>query len=176
MNVLFMLVPIDLGAGEAVFLGVIAAEGRYHGGEVWRGRECNAAPAAAGADAPVPDAGLPSINRHTLSIFQVTCYHAVMSDLTKELYAYLVSHMYSVSYERRSRGYWVMSQQWWAEINRLAGPDGRPVTFPLASMLAGHDDVLFGLPVHVTADGDLPRLAGPGIPPPGKWKPVRRYA
>jgi len=97
-----------------------------------------------------------------------------MGDLARDLYAYLLSHMYSVSHERRCHGYWVMSQEWWTEIRRMAGPDGRPVTQP--QWPPGRNDALFGLPVHVTADADIPRLAGPGIPPPGNWRPVRRYA
>jgi len=96
-----------------------------------------------------------------------------MSDLSRDLYAYLLNILYSVSHERRCHGYWVMSHEWWTEIRRMADLYGYPVAQPPAR--PSGDDALFGLPVHVTADADLPRLAGPGIPPPGNWKPVRRY-
>jgi HK97 family phage major capsid protein len=93
-----------------------------------------------------------------------------MSDLTRDLYAYLMNHLYSVSHERRCHGYWVMSQEWWAEIRRMADPDGRSVVMPRFD-----DPALFGLPVWIMDEPGLPRLAGPGIPPPGNWRPVRRY-
>lgn len=153
-----------------MFLGVPPAEGFDHPGEVGRVGERLAVTAAPGADASVPAERFPSvINGHMLSIFRVTCYYPVMSDLTRDLYAYLMSHMYSVDHSLRMDGHWVMGRAWWYEICRLAAPGGQ---LPAQGCAEG---TMFGLPVYVTDTGGIPHLAGHGIPPPGEWRPVRRY-
>lgn len=96
-----------------------------------------------------------------------------MSGLTKDLHAYLISHMYSVDYSLRQNGHWVMDEAWWNEIRRLANPDGALVWCPHPQDAAM--DVLFGLPVVVSPQYGIPRLAGPGFPAMGEWYPILRY-
>ena len=92
-----------------------------------------------------------------------------MSALTRDLHAYLMSHMYSVDHNLRLQGYWVMSWPWWTEICRMASSD------TLIAPQSCAEARLFGLPVVFSRDGGIPHLAGPGIPLPGEWRPVRRY-
>lgn len=92
-----------------------------------------------------------------------------MSDLTRDLHAYLMAHMYSVDHNLRINGHWVISWPWWSEICKVAGAG------TLISAQSCAETRLFGLPVVFAGESGIPYLAGPGIPPPGDWRPVRRY-
>lgn len=152
----------------------LPAEGPDHGGEVGCGGERLAVTATVRADASVQAAGNPSIiNGHTLSIFRVTCYYPVMSDLTKDLYAYLMSHMYSVSHDLRTQGYWVMSDAWRQEIRQLTDVNGYPIWTPSESL--SDPEVLFGRPVHVDHRAGIPRLQPVPVHAGEDWVPLKRY-
>lgn len=95
-----------------------------------------------------------------------------MSNLSQDLYTYLITHLQSVDHNLRLKGCWVMDHSWWNEVRRLA--DARTPVYQPQRPLAG-PDLLFGIPIVVGHSWGLPKLAYLRDVPPGQWIPVRRY-
>ena len=67
--------------------------------------------------------------------------------LAKDLYQYLVDHLYSKSAPERRSMHWVMDEEWWAECKKIG-----------VEPTLGHAAVMLGLPVTVEDGGGIPHL------------------
>jgi hypothetical protein len=68
-------------------------------------------------------------------------------ELTRDLFANLVSQFYDVPAPRRARSCWVMNHEWYEECTKIGGGWPEP---GITTML--------GLPYFVTEDGGFPHL------------------
>jgi hypothetical protein len=80
--------------------------------------------------------------------------------LAKDLYRYLIDHLYSKPPAERQRMHWVMEPEWMREVEKVTHePQPQPANVTIT---------MFGLPVTVDDDGGIPHLergerAGGGV-------------
>jgi hypothetical protein len=77
--------------------------------------------------------------------------HPETEPLARDLYRYLVDHLYSKPPAERQRMHWVMDSEWWQECKKIGSE-------PLPPAGNGGHMTMLGLPVTVEEDGGIPHL------------------
>jgi hypothetical protein len=78
--------------------------------------------------------------------------------LAKDLYRYLVDHLYSKNPAERYRMHWVMDSEWARECETMCGPGSD-------NALRMAHPTMFGVPVEIRDDGGMPHLEPEDGPP-----------